>query len=112
MYWDTPEVLEALKNVPLPPAKWDGFKNIWSRLAAAAECVTRNPDGTESAVWVRGWRGRELHAKATWDADGRFSGSVTEYSFRDVEDREGTEVFRKEVTSGFALADWLMEYGY
>jgi len=112
MYWDTPEVIEALKNVPPPPTGWAGFKNIWPRLAAAAECTAKNSDGTESAVWVRGWRERELHAHAEWDADGRFSGSVIEYSFRDAEDREGEVIFREEVTSKFALADWLMEYGY
>lgn len=112
MYYDEPELIETLKNVPPPPAKWAGFKNTWPRLAAAAECVTKAPDGTESAVWVRGWRGHELHAHATWDANGRFSGSVIEYSFRDAEDHEGEEVFREEVSSRFALADWLMEYGY
>lgn len=112
MYHDEPELIEALKNMPAPPRGWAGFKNTWPRLAAEAECVTEGPGSSERATWVRGWRGREMHARARWDADGHFSGTIIEYSFRDAEDREGTEVFREEVTSKFALADWLMEYGY
>ena len=113
MYYDTPEVIEALKNVPPPPTGWDAFKSIWPKLAAAAECATKNTDGTVIAVWVRGWRERELHAHAEWDADGRLErGVVVEYVFRDEEDRGGETVFREEVTSEFELADWFMEYGY
>lgn len=111
MYCDTPEVIEALKNMPPPPTGWAGFKNTWAELAAEAHSVTRNPDGTESAVWVRGWRGREMHARVVWDADGRLSGTITEYSFRDAED-DGEEIFREKVSSEFDLGDRLMEYGY
>ena len=113
MYYDSPEVIEALKNVPPPPTGWAGFKNSWPGLAADAYGVTKSPDGTESAVWVRGWRGREMHAHAEWNADGGFKrGVVVEYAFRDGKDSAGEEIFREEVTSKFALADWLMEYGY
>ena len=113
MYYDNPEVTEALRNVPPPPNGWAGFKNTWAKLAAEAYSVMRNPDGTESVVWVRGWRERELHAYAEWDADGRFMrGVVVEYAFRDGEGQGGKTVFRMEVSSEFELADWLMEYGY
>lgn len=113
MYRDTPEVIEALKNVPPPPTGWDAFKSIWPKLAADAYGVTTEPDGSVMAVWVRGWRERELHAHAEWDADGRFTrGVVVEYAFRDGKDSAGETVFREEVTSKFELADWLMEYGY
>ena len=112
MYRDTPQALEALKNVPPPPTGWAGVSRTWPQLAAAAEYTVRNPDGNETAVWVRGWRGREMHAHAEWDSDGRFTrGVVAEYSFRDSED-EGKEIFREEVSSDSDLADWLMEYGY
>lgn len=113
MYYDTPEVIEALKNVPAPPSGWAGFSSTWPRLAADAYGVMKNPDGTESVVWVRGWRGRELHAHAEWNADGRFErGVVVEYLFRDGKDSAGEEIFREEVSSNSDLADWLMEYGY
>lgn len=111
MYCDTPEALEALNHVPPPPTGWAGFSHTWPQLAAAAEYTVRNPDGTESAVWVRGWRGREMHARARWDADGRLNGTVVEYSFRDAED-EGEETFREKVSSDSDMAGWLMEYGY
>lgn len=112
MYYDTPEVLERLKHVPAPPTGWAGFKNRWPQLAAVAEYTTKSPDGDETAVWVRGWRGREMHARAVWGADGRLKrGTVVEYSFRDAQD-EGEEIFREKVSDDFELADWLMEYGY
>lgn len=112
MYYDTPEVLEALKHVPPPPTGRAGFKHKYPQLAAAAEYAVKGPDGTEITVWVRGWRGREMHARAVWDADGCLKrGTVVEYSFRDAQD-EGTEIFREKVSDDFQLADWLMEYGY
>lgn len=111
MYCDAPEALEALKNMPPPPTGWAGFSRTWPLLAAAAEYTVRNPNGTEIVVWVRGWRGREMHARAMWDADDRFSGSVIEYSFRDAED-DGEVIFCEKVASDSDLADWLMEYGY
>lgn len=113
MYWDTPEVIEALKNVPLPPAGWAGFSHTWPQLAAEVYSTDKTPDGAESAVWVRGWRGREMHAYAEWGANGRFErGVVVEYAFRNGKDSAGETVFREEVDSEFTLADWLMEYGY
>lgn len=113
MYCDTPEVIEALKNMPPPPTGWEWFRRTWPQLATNAYGVTTEPDGSVMAVWVRGWRGRELHAHAEWDADGRLGrGVVVEYAFRDGKDRGGETTFREEVTSEFALADWLMEYGY
>lgn len=112
MYCDASEVLEALKNMPPPPTGWAGFKHKYPQLAAATEYTTKNTDGTEIAVWVRGWRGREMHARAVWDTDGCLKrGTVVEYSFRDAQD-EGTEIFREKVSDDFELADWLMEYGY
>lgn len=113
MYYDTPEVIEALKNVPPPPSGWEWFKRTWATLAADAYGVDKAPDGTVSVVWVRGWRGRELHAHAEWGADGRFKrGVIVEYIFRDGKDSAGETAFREEVSSEFELADWLMEYGY
>lgn len=113
MYYDTPEVLEALKHVPPPPTQWAGFKHKYPQLAAAAEYTVRNPGGTEIVVWVRGWRGREMHARAVWGDDGLLKrGTVVEYYFQDAEDREGTEIFREKIASDSDLADWLMEYGY
>lgn len=113
MYYDTPEVLEALKHVPPPPTGWAGFKHKYPQLASEAEYMMKYPNGTEIAVWVRGWRRREMHARAVWDADGRLKrGTVVEYSFQDAEDREGTETFREKVSDDFELAGWLMEYGY
>ena len=112
MYFDTPEVTEALKNMPAPPTGWEWFKRTWAGLAAEAYGVDKT-HGAVSVVWVRGWRGCELHVCAEWDADGRFTrGVVAEYAFRNGKDNAGEEVFRKEVDSEFALADWLMEYGY
>lgn len=112
MYYDAPEVIEALKNTPSPPTGWAGFSRTRPQLAAAAEYTVSNPDGTESAVWVRGWRGREMHARAVWGDDGRLKrGTVVEYAFRDAED-DGEEIFREKVSSDSDLADWLMEYGY
>ena len=112
MYHDTPEVLEALKHVPPPPTGWAGFRHKYPQLAAAAEYTVKSPDGTEIAVRVRGWRGREMHARAVWGADGALKrGTVVEYSFRDAQD-EGKEIFREKVSDDFELADWLMEYGY
>lgn len=112
MYYDTPELIEELKNTPPPPTGWVGFSRTWPQLAAATEYVTKNSDGTEIAVWVRGWRRREMHARAVWGDDGRLKrGTVVEYSFRDAQD-EGTEIFREKITDDFELADWLMEYGY
>ena len=106
MYYDTPEVLEA-------PTGWAGFSHTWPQLAAATEYTTKNTDGTETAVWVRGWRGREMHARAVWGGDGRLKrGTVVEYTFQDAEDREGEEIFREKIASDSDLADWLMEYGY
>lgn len=97
MYYDTPEVLEALKHVP-PPTGWAGFKYKHPQLASEAEYMMKRPNGIEIAVW---------------DADGRLKrGTVVEYSFQDAEDREGTETFREKVSDDFELADWLMEYGY
>ena len=112
MYCDSPEVIEALKNVPAPPTGWAAFKSTWAKLAEEAYSVMRDPDGTESAVWVRGWREREMHAHAEWNTDGRFSGSIVEYAFRDGKDNAGEEIFRDEISSNSDLADWLMEYGY
>ena len=113
MYYDTPEVIEALKNMPAPLRGWEWFKRTWSRLAADAYGVTKASDGAVTAVWVRGWRGREMHAHAEWDANGHLKrGVVVEYSFRNGEGRGGETIFREEVASEFALADWLMEYGY
>ena len=113
MYYDTPEVLEALKTIPASPTGWEWFRRTWSRLAADAYSVTSDPDGSVMAVWVRGWRGRELHAHAEWGASGRLErGVVVEYAFRDGEDQGGKTVFRMEISSEFELADWLMEYGY
>lgn len=113
MYYDAPEVIEALKNVPPPPTGWAGFRRTWSQLAADAYDVTESPDSSALVVWVRGWRARELHVHAEWDADGRFTrGVVVEYAFRDGKDSAGETAFREEVTSEFELADWLMEYGY
>lgn len=112
MYYDAPEVLEALKHVLPPPTGWAGFKHKYPQLATAAEYTVKNADGTEIAVWVRGWRGREMHARAVWGADGTLKrGTVVEYSFRDAQD-EGKEIFREKVSDDFELADWLMEYGY
>lgn len=113
MYCDAPEVIEALKNTPPPPTGWVGFSRTWPQLAAAAEYTVRNPDGTEIVVWIRGWRGREMHARAVWGGDGRLKrGVVVEYTFQDAEDREGEEIFRDKIASDSDLADWLMEYGY
>lgn len=113
MYCDAPEVIEALKNVPPPPTGWAGFSRTWPQLAASAEYTVGGADGTVSVVWVRGWRGREMHACATWKADGRFErGVVVEYVFRDGKDSAGETSFREEVASSSDLADWLMEYGY
>lgn len=113
MYCDTPEVLEALRNVPAPPTGWEWFKRTWAKLAAEAYNVERDPDGAVSVVWVRGWRERELHTYAEWNSNGRLKrGIVVEYDFRDGKDSAGETIFRKEVTSEFDLADWLMEYGY
>lgn len=112
MYYDTPEVLEALKHVPPPPTGWAGFKHKYPQLAAMTEYTTKNSDGTEIAVWVRGWRGREMHARAVWGANGRLKrGTVVEYSFWDARD-EGKDIFREKIASDSDLADWLMEYGY
>lgn len=112
MYYDTPEVLERLKHVPAPPTGWAGFSRTRPQLAAAAEYTTKNIDGTEIAVWIRGWRGREMHARAVWGDDGRLQrGTVVEYTFQDAQD-EGKEIFREKVSDDFELADWLMEYGY
>lgn len=112
MYCDAPQALEALKNVPAPPTGWAGFSRTWPQLAAATEYTTKGTDGTEIAVWVRGWHGREMHARAVWDTDGRLErGTVVEYSFRNAQD-EGKEIFREKIPDDFALADWLMEYGY
>ena len=86
MYCDTPEVLEALKHVP-PPTGWAGFKHKYPQLAAATEYTMKNTDGRLKR------------------------GVVVEYSFRDAED-DGEEIFREKVSDDFALADWLMEYGY
>ena len=113
MYYDTPEVLERLKHVPAPPAGWAGFKHKYPQLAAATEYATKNADGTEIAVWVRGWRGREMHARAVWDTDGCLKrGTVVEYAFQGADDSEGKEIFRGKISDDFELADWLMEYGY
>jgi len=113
MYCDTPEVIEALKNAPPPPTGWAGFSRTWPQPAAGAYGVTKSPDGSVMAVWVQGWRGREMHAHAEWNADGRFErGVVVEYVFRDGKDSAGETSFREEVASEFELADWLMEYGY
>nr|DAV97429.1 MAG TPA: hypothetical protein [Caudoviricetes sp.] len=113
MYCDTPEVIEVLKNMPPPPTGWEWFRRTWTKLAAETYGMTKYSDGSVLAAWVRGWRGRELHAHAEWGADGRFErGVVVEYAFRDGKDRAGETIFRKEVESEFELADWLMEYGY
>lgn len=98
MYYDTPEVIEALKHVPPPPNGWAGFKHTYPQLAAMTEYTTKNSDGTEIAVW---------------GADGPLKrGTVVEYTFPDAEDREGEEIFREKIASDSDLADWLMEYGY
>lgn len=111
MYCDAPEALEALRNTPVPPTGWAGFSRTWPQLATAVEYTVKGADGTERAVWVRGWRGREMHARAIWKADGRLSGRIVEYAFRDAED-DGQEIFREKISSDSDLADWLMEYGY
>ena len=111
MYCDSPEVIEALKNMPPPPTGWEWFRRTWAGLAAAAYGVDKT-HGAVSVVWVRGWRGRELHTHATWDAKGHLSAVISEISFRDGKDSAGERIFRKEVSSEFELADWLMEYGY
>ena len=113
MYCDAPEVIEALKNAPPPPTGWAGFSRTRPQLAADAHGVTKSPDGSVMAVWVKGWRGREMHAHAEWNADGRFErGVVVEYVFRDGRDSAGETGFREEAASEFELADRLMEYGY